>query len=176
MNVNVTGAYIYFTIPILGGIDITQTTLSVLLVSLLLIRLLLGILLGLLIGLLAILALAVLLGVLLLISLLRVIRLAVLGLGARLLGILALPIGLALGVLLILGIRIGGLLLISVGIGLGIPLFAHGEHSLLCMRPDEAGCGNLHFSYYMLFSILRQYSPGKSPPHPMDISFGGKAL
>lgn len=36
MNVNVTGAYIYFTIPIFGGIDVTQTTLSVLLVSLLL--------------------------------------------------------------------------------------------------------------------------------------------
>jgi len=36
MNVNVTGAYIYFTIPIFGGIDITQTTLSVLLVTLLL--------------------------------------------------------------------------------------------------------------------------------------------
>ena len=33
MNVNVTGAYIYFTIPILGGIDITQTTVSVFLVS-----------------------------------------------------------------------------------------------------------------------------------------------
>lgn len=36
MNVNVTGAYIYFTIPIFGGIDITQTTLSVLIVTLLL--------------------------------------------------------------------------------------------------------------------------------------------
>lgn len=36
MNVNVTGAYIYFTIPIFGGIHVTQTTLSVLLVSLLL--------------------------------------------------------------------------------------------------------------------------------------------
>ena len=33
MNVNVTGAYIYFTIPIFGGIDITQTTLSVFLVT-----------------------------------------------------------------------------------------------------------------------------------------------
>ncbi len=37
MNVDVTGAYIYFTIPIFGGIDITQTTLSVFLVSLLMI-------------------------------------------------------------------------------------------------------------------------------------------
>ena len=37
MNVNVTGAYIYFTIPILGGINITQTTVSVFLVSVLLI-------------------------------------------------------------------------------------------------------------------------------------------
>lgn len=36
MNVNVTGPYIYFTIPILGGINITQTTLSVLVVTLLL--------------------------------------------------------------------------------------------------------------------------------------------
>ena len=36
MNVNVTGAYIYFTIPIFGGINVTQTTLSVLLVSLVL--------------------------------------------------------------------------------------------------------------------------------------------
>ena len=33
MNVNVTGAYIYFTIPIFGGIHITQTTLSVFLVT-----------------------------------------------------------------------------------------------------------------------------------------------
>ncbi len=33
MNVNVTGAYIYFTIPIFGGIDITQTTVSSLLVT-----------------------------------------------------------------------------------------------------------------------------------------------
>lgn len=37
MNLNVSGAFIYFTIPILGGIDITQTTLSSLLVTLLLI-------------------------------------------------------------------------------------------------------------------------------------------
>ena len=36
MNVNVTGAYIYFTIPIFGGIDITQTTVSSLLVTILL--------------------------------------------------------------------------------------------------------------------------------------------
>lgn len=36
MNVNVTGAYIYFTIPIFGGIDITQTTISSLVVALLL--------------------------------------------------------------------------------------------------------------------------------------------
>ena len=36
MNVNVTGAYIYFTIPILGGIDITQTTVSVFLVTVIL--------------------------------------------------------------------------------------------------------------------------------------------
>lgn len=36
MNVSVTGAYIYFTIPIFGGINITQTTLSVLLVTVLL--------------------------------------------------------------------------------------------------------------------------------------------
>ena len=36
MNVNVTGAYIYFTIPIFGGIDITQTTVSSLIVTLLL--------------------------------------------------------------------------------------------------------------------------------------------
>lgn len=33
MNVSVTGAYIYFTIPILGGIPITQTTVSSLLVT-----------------------------------------------------------------------------------------------------------------------------------------------
>jgi len=37
MNVNVDGAFIYFTIPILGGINITQTTVSSFLVSLLLI-------------------------------------------------------------------------------------------------------------------------------------------
>lgn len=36
MNVNVTGAYIYFTIPIFGGINITQTTVSVFVVTLLL--------------------------------------------------------------------------------------------------------------------------------------------
>ena len=36
MNVNVTGAYIYFTIPILGGINVTQTALSLLIVSLIL--------------------------------------------------------------------------------------------------------------------------------------------
>ncbi len=36
MNVNVTGAYIYFTIPIFGGINITQTTVSVLVVTILL--------------------------------------------------------------------------------------------------------------------------------------------
>ncbi len=34
MNVDVTGAYIYFTIPIFGGINVTQTMLSVLLVTL----------------------------------------------------------------------------------------------------------------------------------------------
>ncbi len=36
MNVNVTGAYIYFTIPIFGGINITQTTVSVFVVTVLL--------------------------------------------------------------------------------------------------------------------------------------------
>lgn len=36
MNVNVDGAFIYFTIPIFGGINITQTTVSSLLVTLLL--------------------------------------------------------------------------------------------------------------------------------------------
>ena len=36
MNVNVTGPYIYFTIPIFGGINVTQTMLSLLLVTLLL--------------------------------------------------------------------------------------------------------------------------------------------
>ena len=33
MNVNVTGAFVYFTIPIFGGIPITQTTVSLLLVT-----------------------------------------------------------------------------------------------------------------------------------------------
>ena len=37
MNVNVTGPFIYFTIPIFGGIDITHTTISSLVVTLLLI-------------------------------------------------------------------------------------------------------------------------------------------
>lgn len=37
MNVNVTGPFIYFTIPILGGIPITQTTISSLIVTALLI-------------------------------------------------------------------------------------------------------------------------------------------
>ena len=36
MNVNVTGPYVYFTIPILGGINITQTTVSGLIVTILL--------------------------------------------------------------------------------------------------------------------------------------------
>lgn len=36
MNVNVTGPYIYFTIPIFGGIPITQTTVSSLIVTVLL--------------------------------------------------------------------------------------------------------------------------------------------
>lgn len=36
MEVNVTGAYIYYTIPIFGGINITQTTVSLLLVSIIL--------------------------------------------------------------------------------------------------------------------------------------------
>lgn len=36
MNVNVTGPFIYFTIPIFGGVPITQTTVSSLVVSLLL--------------------------------------------------------------------------------------------------------------------------------------------
>lgn len=36
MNVSVTGAYIYFTIPIFGGIPVTQTALSVLIVTVLL--------------------------------------------------------------------------------------------------------------------------------------------
>ena len=33
MNLNVTGPFIYFTIPIFGGIDITQTTVSSLVVT-----------------------------------------------------------------------------------------------------------------------------------------------
>ena len=36
MNVDVTGAYIYFIIPIFGGIPVTQTALSVMLVTVLL--------------------------------------------------------------------------------------------------------------------------------------------
>ena len=36
MNVNVTGPYIYFTIPIFGGINVTQTDLSLLMVTVLL--------------------------------------------------------------------------------------------------------------------------------------------
>ena len=36
MDLNVTGAYVYFTIPILGGIDITQTTVSSFVVTLIL--------------------------------------------------------------------------------------------------------------------------------------------
>ena len=36
MNVNVAGAYVYFTIPIFGGINITQTTISSLVVTILL--------------------------------------------------------------------------------------------------------------------------------------------
>ena len=36
MNVNVTGAYIYFEIPIFGGIAVTQTDLSLLVVTILL--------------------------------------------------------------------------------------------------------------------------------------------
>ena len=36
MNMSVDGAFIYFTIPIFGGINITQTTLSVFLVTLIL--------------------------------------------------------------------------------------------------------------------------------------------
>ena len=35
MNVNVTGSFIYFTIPIFGGIPITQTTVSSLVVAIL---------------------------------------------------------------------------------------------------------------------------------------------
>ena len=34
MNMSVDGAFIYFTIPVLGGIKITQTTVSHLLVTL----------------------------------------------------------------------------------------------------------------------------------------------
>ena len=37
MNVNVSGAFVYFTIPIFGGIPITQTTVSSFVVTLLLI-------------------------------------------------------------------------------------------------------------------------------------------
>lgn len=37
MNLNVSGAFVYFTIPILGGIPITQTTVSSLIVTILLI-------------------------------------------------------------------------------------------------------------------------------------------
>ena len=36
MNVNVTGPYIYFTIPILGGIDVTQTMISSILLTIVL--------------------------------------------------------------------------------------------------------------------------------------------
>ena len=36
MSLNVTGPFIYFTIPILGGIPITQTTVSFLIVTVLL--------------------------------------------------------------------------------------------------------------------------------------------
>ena len=36
MNVNVSGAFVYFTIPILGGIPITQTTVSSFLVAVIL--------------------------------------------------------------------------------------------------------------------------------------------
>ena len=44
MNVSVTGAYIYFTIPVFGGINITQTTVSVFIVTVLL--MVAGVLLG----------------------------------------------------------------------------------------------------------------------------------
>lgn len=37
MNVNVTGPYIYFTIPIFGGIPITQTTISSLIITIILV-------------------------------------------------------------------------------------------------------------------------------------------
>ena len=36
MDLNVTGAFVYFTIPIFGGIPITQTTVSFLIVTILL--------------------------------------------------------------------------------------------------------------------------------------------
>ena len=36
MNLDVTGAFVYFTIPIFGGIPITQTTVSSLIVTVLL--------------------------------------------------------------------------------------------------------------------------------------------
>ena len=36
MNVNVTGAFVYFVIPIFGGIPITQTTVSSLIVTIIL--------------------------------------------------------------------------------------------------------------------------------------------
>ena len=44
MNVNVSGPFIYFTIPIFGGIPITQTTVSSLVVTVIL--MVAGILLG----------------------------------------------------------------------------------------------------------------------------------
>ena len=37
MNISVSGAYVYFTIPIFGGIPITQTTVSSFVVTLLLV-------------------------------------------------------------------------------------------------------------------------------------------
>ncbi|MBQ2955929.1 MAG: F0F1 ATP synthase subunit A, partial [Clostridia bacterium] len=37
MNVNVDGAFVYFTIPILGGIPISQTTVSSLIVTIILV-------------------------------------------------------------------------------------------------------------------------------------------
>ena len=37
MNLNVTGPFIYFTIPIFGGIPITQTTISSLIITIALI-------------------------------------------------------------------------------------------------------------------------------------------
>ena len=37
MNLNVSGAFVYFTIPIFGGIPITQTTVSSLIVTLILV-------------------------------------------------------------------------------------------------------------------------------------------